>query len=93
MDKDRDLPPRDKLDAATIITYMLKNAIAIFATVLAVVAASAGVLFPLRRAYIWLRYGYGLSYSGLDFLADADMRGVERAVLEIKWLGIQKALV
>ena len=56
----------------------------------------AAALFPLYRAYFWLRYGFGLSYSCLDFLIENDkndISGVRRAVLETKWLGVQKTFI
>jgi hypothetical protein len=69
------------------------NVIALPAGLVVIFSALAGMLFPFYRAYFWLRYGYGLSYSGFDFLVDADIRSVGREALEIKWLGIQKAFV
>lgn len=71
----------------------LRNALAFIVGAIAVISGAATIFFPLYRAYFWLRYGFSLSYSGLDFLSDADVRGIGRAVMEIKWLGIQKAII
>src|SRR5271165_1287090 len=72
---------------------LLRNAFSFIAGAVAVVSFLAALLFPVYRAVFWLRYGIGLNYSGLDFLSDADMQGVARAALDIKWLGIQKAFM
>jgi hypothetical protein len=53
----------------------------------------AAGLFLLYRGYFWLKFGHALEYSGLNFLGDADMRGVLRAVLGIEWQGVKKALL
>jgi hypothetical protein len=71
----------------------VKNAIALLIAAPGVISLFAMVPLLAYRGIFWLRFGFALEYSGLDFFRDADMGGVIRFVLELKWLGFQKALM
>jgi hypothetical protein len=71
----------------------LRKVIAAFAGAMVLVPIFAAMPLLLYRGYFWLKFGYALSFSGLDFLGAADMSGIIRAVQGIEWQGIKQVLL
>lgn len=70
-----------------------RNVIAFIFGAAAVVSFLGAPALLVYRGYFWLKFGHELEFSGVDLYSAADMHGVLRAVLEIRWLGVQKVLL